>query len=280
MRLATDVVVKFIAIAVFSLGLHAQPHTPAFEVASIRPATPLGPLGRRADRTGGPGTRDTGMYSCRNCPISWVLAEAYDLQPFEWVAPEWMQDARFDFLAKVPPGTAKAELRIMLQTLLADRFKLTVHRETKEMPVYELTIARSGLKFGESLPQPASRDVAGAAGQPDKDGFPVLTKEMSMAILPGHARMRSDNQPISWFVRLLSAQLQSPVIDATQLKGTYAFVLSWRFEENDGAAAMLDPFRPALINAVQSQLGLKLEQKKGRAEVLIVDRIEKQPSAN
>jgi uncharacterized protein (TIGR03435 family) len=112
---------------------------------------------------------------------------------------------------------------------------------------------------------------------------------MTMAVAPGHARIRSDNQPISWFVRMLSGQLHSPVIDATALMAKYDFVVSWSFEENgapvgsaagDAAVPAMDPYRPALINAVQSQLGLKLEQKKGYAEVLVVDHIEKAPSSN
>ena len=110
-----------------------------------------------------------------------------------------------------------------------------------------------------------------------------------MAVVPGHARIRSDAQPIAWFARILTGQLQAPVIDATGLKGNYDFQLSWSFEENPVSATpsgevpvapLLDPYRPALIKAVQSQLGLRLEQKKGYAEVLVVDHIEKAPTAN
>src|ERR1041385_5256567 len=99
-----------------------------------------------------------------------------------------------------------------------------------------------------------------------------------LAAIPGHARIRSTNQPISWFVRMLTGQLQGPVIDATALTGKYDFQVSWAYEEN--ANAPPNPYRSALIQAVQSQLGLKLEQKKGEAEVLIVDRIQKTPTEN
>jgi len=101
-----------------------------------------------------------------------------------------------------------------------------------------------------------------------------------MAVMQGEAWIRSANQPMSWFVRLLTAQLQSPIADATQLKGNYDFALSWKFAENDAAGALLDPFRPALISVVQSQWGLKLESRKGQAEVLVVDHIERMTSAN
>src|SRR5689334_7455283 len=111
------------SIAMLWLTLAGQAAEPAFEAASIRPATPLGPMGQRTDRKGGPGTSDPGMYRCTNCPIAWVLDEAYDLQTFEYVGPPWVQDVRFDFAAKIPPGTSKPEFRGMLRNLLAERFK-------------------------------------------------------------------------------------------------------------------------------------------------------------
>jgi uncharacterized protein (TIGR03435 family) len=111
-----------------------------------------------------------------------------------------------------------------------------------------------------------------------------------MAAVPGHARIRSVNQTMAWFVRMLAGQLQGPVIDATELKAKYDFIVSWAYEENNGRGASvasgapeavdLEPYRPALINAVQLQLGLKLEQKKGQTEVLVVDHMEKMPTEN
>ena len=182
------------------IGLAQEPAA-TFEVASIKPATPLGPMGRRADRKGGPETADPEMYSCLNCPISWVLAEAFDLQPFEFVGPDWLQDARFDFQAKVPRGATKAAFRAMLRNLLAERFKLAVHQEKRGMPVYEMTVAGKGPKFHESAPKDAVINDA-KPGRPELDGegFPVLTAGMTMAVVPGHARIRSDHQPMSWFV--------------------------------------------------------------------------------
>jgi uncharacterized protein (TIGR03435 family) len=210
------------------------------------------------------------------------------LQPFEIAAPDWLHDSRFDFQARVPAATAKATFKTMLQNLLTERFKLATHRESKEMVVYELSVGRNGPKFQESVPATPQKEapLSGAMAR-DKDGFPILPAGASMALVPGHARIRSDNQPISWFIQMLSGQLQGPVVDATGLSGKYDFLLSWAFDDNasgsaDGSvsASAPDPYRPALISAVQSQLGLKLDQKKGRVEVLVVDHIEKQPTAN
>ena len=281
---------KLLAIAMVSLAALGQPSGPSFDAASVKPATPLGPLGMRADRKGGPETSDPGMYTCKNCPIGWVVSEAFDLQPFELKGPDWLQDVRFDFMAKVPAGTTKAAFRIMLQNLLSDRFLLKVHRESREMQVYELTAAKSGSKLRESV----SKDGTSDSGTPgpirrDKDGFPILAGTTTMAVVPGHARIQVENQPMSWLVRMLTGQLGGPVVDATGLKAKYDFLVSWAFEENRTSAAsaeaapggvMLDAYRPALIQAVQSQLGLKLEQKKGAAEVLVVDHIEKSATPN
>jgi len=109
-----------------------------------------------------------------------------------------------------------------------------------------------------------------------------------MAIVPGHARLRADNQTMSWLAGQLSAQLGGPVRDATELQGKYDFLLSWAFGEETAAvvpgesagAPRSEPYRPALINAVQSQLGLRLDRKRAPVEILVVDHAEKTPTAN
>ncbi len=255
----------------------------SFEVASVKAATPQGPMGMQANQKGGPGTGDPGSFSCLNCPLFWILSEAYGVQPFEYAGPDWVHELRFDFAAKVPPGASREVFQTMLQNLLVDRFKLAVHREKKEMPVYELTVARNGPKFRESVP-PVSND-AGTDDPPpsgplkrDEGGFPILTKSMSMAIVPGHARIRAVNQPMSWFTNILRNQLQGPIVDSTGLKAKYDFEVSWAFEEGGGGGPGV--FQAELINAIQAQLGLKIEHKKGQVEVLAIDHLEKSPTGN
>ena len=251
-----------------------------FEAASIKPATPLGPAGMRVDRTGGPGTPDPGTYRCQNCPLSWVLTEAYHVKDFEFSAPDWVNNLRFDFAAKLPEsGASKEEFRKMLQYLLVERFQLAVHREKKDAQVYELTVAKAGPKFHESKPDQAGSEEATGPPKRDADGFPVLAGSMTMAMVPGHARLRSQDRDIAWFTDMLSGQLRAPVIDATGLKGKYDFVVSWAFADNSNGVAAESP-QDALIIAVQSQLGLKLEHKKGQIDMLIVDHMEKKPTEN
>ncbi len=280
---------KWIAAALICWPSLAQMDKPEFEVASVKPATPLGPYGQRSDRKGGPGTPDPGLYTCRNCPLSWVVDEAYNLKPYEFQGPDWLAETRFDFEARIPAGATRPIFLQMLRSLLADRFKLAVHREPKDMQVYEMTVAKNGPKFHEAKPdeQAAARQEEPGPPKRDDDGFPILGPKMTMAIVPGHARLRSNNQTMSWFADQLSGQLGGPVTDSTGLKGNYDFILSWAFGSEtavvpgqDPGAPYTDAYRPALLNAVQSQLGLKLERKKAPVEVLVIDRIEKTPSPN
>jgi uncharacterized protein (TIGR03435 family) len=209
------------------------------------------------------------------------------------VAPEWTHTDRFDFWAKVPLGATKDDLRKMLQDLLIDRFKLAVHRETRQMSLYELTVGPDGPKFAVASPTTATEDTGnsnpGAPFERDAEGFPILPHSTSMGLRPGRGRARSQNEPISWFVEFLANQLAVPVVDRTGLTERYDFVLSWAFETaaapspGEGAVpgpTTLDFLRSALIDATQHQLGLRLQPKKGQVEVLVVDHIEKIPTEN
>jgi uncharacterized protein (TIGR03435 family) len=284
---------KLIPIVLVCLAAQGQTAKPTFEAASIKTATPLGPLGMRSDWHGGPGTSDPGTFRCLNCTLYSLVKTAYGIRfTFGFSGPDWLQSLRFDVSAKVAAGATKEAFQGMMQVLLSERFKLVVHREMKQMQVYELTVGKNGPKFKEAVPKdaPHDDDPPPAKLKRDSDGFPILTPGMSMAMIPGRARVRSENQPIEWFTEMLSVQLQCPVLDATGLKANYDFTLSWAFEDRSSAsppdiggappAAELESYIPSLITAVESQLGLKLQQRKGQAEVLVVDHMEKVPTEN
>jgi uncharacterized protein (TIGR03435 family) len=251
--------------------------TPAFEAASIKPATPLGPLGMRVDRKGGPGTSDPGTFTCQNCPLYRVLVDAYQIHSYDFSGPAWLDGTRFDFSAKIPPGATQEEFQMMLRNLLAERFKMTVHREKRPMQVYELTVGKGGPKFKESVPTEQPVDDGPPKFRRDADGFPILGSGSGMGLTTGHGRMQSRDEQITWLAEMLSGELQAPVTDATGLTGKYDFVVSWAWEDGPGAASER---AASLIDAVQSQLGLRIERKKGEGEVLVVDHIEKTPTAN
>ena len=292
-------------MALASCGVYAQP---SFEVASIKPSAPPSATGARMARrvgcSGGPGSTDPGLLTCTNMNLSNLVTTAYDVYHFQLSGPDWMDTTMFDIAAKIPPGTTKEQLRLMEQRLLVERFKLTVHHENKEMQMYELSVGKNGPKLKESVEAPAPKEGEGSGPVPPppappkftmgSDGFPVLSPNSNMMIMiNGRARRVQTNETMGNFARFLSGQLGRPVTDATGLNGKYDTVLTWASEGNmparagtaassDAAASASTPEAeplPTIIQAVQA-LGLKLEQKKGPVDILVIDHAEKQPTEN
>lgn len=259
-----------------AVGLLA--HGQTFEAASIKPATKLGAMGMIADQKGGPGTSDPGTFTCTNCSLYWVLADAFPVHDYDFSGPDWLKSTRFDFAAKIPAGATGEEFQMMLRNLFAERFGMTFHREMRQVQVYELRVGKGGPKFNESTPrEPSKDDGTPVKFSHDADGFPVLPAGSGMGLRPGHGRIQACDEHMAWFAEQLAGQLRTPVADATGLYGKYDLVVSWAWEEGPDAASAM----PAeLVNAVQSQLGLKLERTKGQVDVLVIDHIEKTPTAN
>jgi len=264
--------------------------SPQFEVASIKLAPPPSGMFIRTTFTGGPGTPDPGLFNCENCSLSMLVMRAYDLKDYQFSGPDWMQSARFNISAKMPTGATKEQFRLMQQNLLAERFKLTFHHEKKEMPLYELIVAKGGpkLKASAEAPSPVDDGPMPPPGRPglppspktNSNGFPILPPGRGplMMVLPnGHATMRSGEESMDDFVGRLSDQLRRPVTNGTGLRGKYDFTLSWVIE---GPGYSTDDSGPTIFGAIQEQLGLKLEQKRGPVELLVVDHIEKTPTEN
>src|SRR5882724_6411524 len=124
---------------------------PTFEVATVKPSPPSDGRGMRVGCTGGPGTPDPGLWKCQNLSLSNMVTNAYNLKYYEITAPAWMNEVRFDITAKIPEGTTKEQFLLMRQNLLDERFKLMFHREKKEVPGYELVVAKNGPKLKEAV---------------------------------------------------------------------------------------------------------------------------------
>jgi uncharacterized protein (TIGR03435 family) len=141
-----------------------------FDAASVKPAAPPTPDGRgmimMAGPTGGPGTKDPGRIHYPYMSLKNILMNAYDVKNFQIVGPGWLDTERFDITATMPPDTTKEQFRAMLQNLLAERFKMTVHRETKELPMYSLVVAKGGPKMKEAAELPAPKDEGDAPPPP------------------------------------------------------------------------------------------------------------------
>ncbi len=244
-----------------------------FEVASIKPSGPNSIRGS----DGGPGSRDPERYIFGKARLGDLIFLAYGLR-FEGQisGPGWITDenSAYDLAVKMPKGTTKAKFQIMLRNLLSERFKLAVHIQPKEFPVYDLVIAKSGPKLKES----------GSAPEDDRhiDGFPDLPPgQPAMANTFGTgamAHLRTRQQTMARFTLFVSNHEDRQVIDKTGLTAQYDFMLAYTF--GGPASSPGDTSAPFLREALEEQLGLKLVDSKAIFDVIIVDHAERTPTEN
>ena len=217
-------------------------------------------------------------------PLMLIVREAFGLEDDRlFGGPGWAKTTRFDIEAKVSPEEAPKlqslnfdQRRQMLVSLLVERCGLKYHRETRDLPEYELVVAKGGAKL-----QPSKPDLPGA-GENEGRGNRGLT-------LHGRGHLESRDANLHGLVRILSTVLGRTVIDSTGLKGDFDYKLDWTPDDvglamaRSGDAAPLanetENAGPSLFTALEEELGLRLEATKGPVEVVVVDRLE-QPSAN
>ena len=234
---------------------------PAFEVASVKVNTAGTNGGMGRGGMGGHGfdtiTPSPSGVSVIDVRLKSVIQWAYHVQPVQVSGPGWLDVDRYDIVAKAAGAVSEEQLRLMMQTLLADRFKLALHHESKEMQAYVVTVAKSGLKMKES------------------------TSEGDMDIQPSApAGAAFQRATVSKLAELLSGPLQSPVIDETGLTGRYDFKLDLSGFLDPSTPMGINDVIPILIQAAQQQLGIKVDQKKVVVEMLMVDHAEKIPVEN
>jgi uncharacterized protein (TIGR03435 family) len=265
-----------------------------FEVASIKAAPPSNGHGIFTSFSGGPGSRDPSRFTCQNCSLGMLVMTAYGVKDYQLSAPSWLGSERFDVMAKIPDGATKEQFRAMLQNLLAERFKLVCHQDHKEVPGYELVVAKGGPKLKEAEPEPAGDSASGpgndAPARP-QIGFgsgqgPGPSAHIgvgsgggtSTSSRSGHATMQTKAGSMEQLASWLSIRVARPVTDATGLTGKYDYKLAWSDSVLSSSGEPDDGL--PLAGALQQQLGLRLEPKRGQMEVLVVDSIEKAPTGN
>jgi len=283
-----------------------------FEVASVKPSAPPSGNGPIAvGSRGGPGTSDPGRIAFSRYWLKGLLTTAYGVQPYQVIGPDSLDTARFadtdryDIAATIPEGATKDDVKLMLQNLLAERFHLTLHHETRELPLYELTVGKSGPKMKPSAEDPNAAPQAPGPLTKGKDGIPQLPpgrRGMMLMVQRGGYHLAANVQTLPMFAQILSNQLHSPVVDKTGLTGTYDFELDFALDPGQdssplGALPPPPPGPPAaevplagrvpapddapgIFAAVQDQLGLRLEKKKGPVDVLVIDHADKTPTEN
>jgi uncharacterized protein (TIGR03435 family) len=254
-------VVAVVVLVLAALGAIAQTSRPAFEVASVK---------RNLSLEGGTmGIDPGGRFHSTNAPVYWLFAMAFgELQrpliaPQIVGAPDWLQTEHYDIIAKttadvaaLPPVEQFRTIPLLLRSLLEDRFKLKVHRETRTLPIYALTFARKDRALGPKIKQSAldclkqSQDMA-------RCGFNGA---------PGH--LVAGWIEISQLVNLIANTTDHIVVDRTGLEGRFDVELDWSPDQTATD-------KPSLFAAVQEQLGLKLESDRAPVTVVVIDHVER-----
>jgi uncharacterized protein (TIGR03435 family) len=262
---------------------HSQtrvPTRPEFEVASIKPNT-----GGSNDM--GAFAQPGGRFGARNLPLRVLIRTAYNVKDFQIISsgsPSWIDTDRYDINAKAPGGTANGfePLRPMLQSLLADRFKFAFHRETKELPIYELAAAKGGLKL--TAPKDSSCVPPDPKSPRPREQMPFCDR-----IRTGRGLIEAYGITMPRLLAALSDVLGRMVIDKTGFSGIFDGHLEFAPDEAIAdaiaggragqPAPATDSAVPSIFTALQEQLGLKVGPAKGPVEVLVIDHAEK-PSEN
>ena len=258
---------------VVAVNGQTRPAPAAFEAASIRENVSGGD---NASVRAQPGGRVTvSNNSLRN-----IIRNAYNVQNYQIVGgPEWINTVRWDISAKAPDDAPPPQLLLTLRTLLADRFKLAIRNETREMPIYALTLARPDGRLGSQLRSSnvdcaavfAAAKARGEAPPPTTNGRPTCGTRTT------RGNMMTTGVAMSDFARNLSPFAGRPVVDTTGLTGVYDLNLAWTPEQGlpgpDGTAsqAATSSDSVSLFTAVQEQLGLKLDAQRGSVDVLVIE---------
>jgi uncharacterized protein (TIGR03435 family) len=236
-------------------------------------------------------------------PLRVLIMRAYNVQSFQVSGPSWMDSQRFDVIAKVPDGATREDARIMLQNMLAERFKLKLHKGSKDAPIYELVVAKGGIKIKETA-QTAAAQAEGAGGPPPepqpkgKDGF-LRTPHGQLgiqAMVNDRMRMQGDAVTMPRLTDILGMAVGRPVVDKTGLTGAYDIMLEFSPEAmgagpkspapggNSGNPAETphdsNDSGPTIFTALQEQLGLKLVSRNGPVDLLVVESVDKVPAKN
>jgi uncharacterized protein (TIGR03435 family) len=247
-----------------------------FEVASIKPAAPDA-RGMAVHTTQG------GRINITNMTLKEMIVLAYRIQPYQISGgPPWLATAHYDISAKPESAPKDGELQLMLQALLRDRFQLTLQRESRELPIYALVVARKDGKLGPNLVESKEGGCATAAPDRPQARGTLYCGQQQM----GPRNLRATAVPIANIVPMLARLLGRTVIDKTGLTGKFDINAEWTPDEAmlgalspETRAAASDTAGPSIFTALQEQLGLKLESQKGPVEVFVVERAEK-PSEN
>jgi uncharacterized protein (TIGR03435 family) len=261
----------------------APERLPSFEVASVKQNT-------SGDSRTSMRTQPGGRFVVTNVRLKALIATAFGMADSPSLidsrilgGPEWIGSEHYDINTKAnieykpSPDGPPRELLLMMRSLLEDRFKLKAHRETRELPIYELVVARADRRLGPEMRKPAADcDAAIAAGIPPPR---QLGEPPPCGLMGGPARTLAGGATMQQLAANLTGRLERRVVDKTGLTGRFAFTLAFTPDRMPTEAPPpgippIDPNGPSLFTALQEQLGLKLEPAKAPVDVLVVDSVD------
>jgi uncharacterized protein (TIGR03435 family) len=249
--------------AFFCVRAYSQADTTSasFEVASVKVSTPEDSYSDKDS---------PGRFTLTACPLGPLIAHAYGVANDKVTGPAWLDTNGYDIAVKYPPDTTDEHLWLMMQNLLIERFKLAVHREQNPAPVYALVVDKKGPELKASPADSPVKDTCSMQGRK----ITCVSQNSTMDLLARNLRRWL---PGDW--------LNLPVVDQTGLKGGYDFSLTWtvtnRAPDAGGVAAdAVEPGGVDLFDAIRDQLGLKVEKRKLTIDRIVIDHIEKVPTAN
>ena len=281
-----NAVICLVLLAVAILAGQAQ----QFEVASIRPSDTggFGPdIGVRMTAT---------QVRIRGLSLKDYIGIAYELDPPQVIAPEWAGQQRFDIAANMPEGATREQMPRMMRTLLAERFELKVHKESREFPVYALTVGKGGLKIkgtpiDPNAPPPV---VTEAAGTGSDAGVVINMAGGTFSLVPNKLEVRQ--MTMDGLARALTRFAERKTIDATALTDRFDFSLDLSPEDyrfalmraaiNNGyplppqALRLLDSAPSNVLGQYIAKTGLTLEERKAPLDVVVVDSVSRTPTDN
>jgi uncharacterized protein (TIGR03435 family) len=287
--------------AFFSPAAPAQPPaaTPAFEVEVIKPSLPMAdamPLLRAGKLKVGMSI-DRARVDMGFVTITDLIVEAWKIKPHQISGPDWLSMERFDIQAKLPDGSIEDDVPQMLRTMLADRFGLRTHTESRAVSAYALVVGKNGAKLQPSTLPPDPEPTKGlttltpsAGGAVTSSGGPAGPTQITMG--PNGVQLAMLKTKISGLTDMLTSILGKPVVDRTGLTGDYRITLDIPQSDVANVARALgmggpataigaptDPGGGSMFQAVE-QFGLRLDSHKEQIETLVIDHIEKLPTAN
>jgi uncharacterized protein (TIGR03435 family) len=267
------------------------PVRPEFEVASIKPTT-TAPLGAQVHV----GVQiDGAQVHCTYLSVRDYIRIAYKVKEYQVAGPDWLASDRYDIHAKLPAGATREQVPEMLQTLLEERFQIKMHRDSKEFPVYGVVVGKGGLKLKESPLDPETQAGVNVTATGGARGT-TLTFGRGAYFTLADNRFEARKLTMAQLADSLGRFVERPVVDMTELKGTYDLTLEFTPEEyrvllirtalSAGVALPPEVMRflegasdESLFKGLQA-MGLKLESRKAPLEVLVIDSASKTPIEN